>query len=435
MINTAKEAEVSISPTIIIPVVANNGRYFRVRTLLDSGSGTNWISRKVLKRVKHTVKAKKNLQVSTFSGEVKQEFTLVEISIHDDQGKTRYIMCYVQDKYTAHMTAEGIVPHIHFNHTTPYSLSKPLADPNSLEVDHTDAAEQVGMILCSATTNTLRTHEPVTLLPELKILLEPTIFGTAISGAIPNCLKSFHQRPSAHNVAIKSVCDPHNSQVLFQDKTSQQTSTKIHNFCKYSTSTSFTSLRQVLLCCMILMLCLAAKPLFYLTQDCSRHHSMRQGLSYVTQEFSCHHSMRQGLFNVTQDLSCHHSMRHSANINTDPAYFLTDHNNIITFLEISPTTQNPPTKLRRPYERGKSVSLAQSRMSRVVLKHLERPMFKSYFKSNVSKIVLRHYERKVFNIHLQSNVSRIVLGHFRRHIIHSLPYLYPGKDKVLKFFE
>ena len=92
MINTAKEAETSICPTIIIPVLANNGRYFRIRTLLDSGSGTNWISRDVLKKVKHTVKSKNILQVSTFNGEVKQRFTLVEIYIHDDKGKIRNIM-------------------------------------------------------------------------------------------------------------------------------------------------------------------------------------------------------------------------------------------------------------------------------------------------------------------------------------------------------
>ena len=218
MINTSKEAEVSICPTIIIPVLGNNGRYFRVRTLLDSGSGTNWLSRKVLNRVKHTIKGRNTLTVSTFGGEVKQKFILAEVYIHDDKGKMRNIMCYVQDQYTAHMTAEGIVSHILYNHTTPYSLSKPLADPNSLEVDHTDAADLVGMILCSATTNTLRTNEPVTLLPELKILLEPTIFGIAISGAIPKSLRSSHQRVSAHNVTIKPVCDFRDPQLFLSEE-------------------------------------------------------------------------------------------------------------------------------------------------------------------------------------------------------------------------
>ena len=218
MINTAKEAENSICPTIIIPILANNGRYFRVRTLLDSGSGTNWISRDVLKKVKHTVKSRNILRVSTFNGEVNQRFTLVEIYIHDDKGKIRNIMCYVQDNYTAHMTAEGIIPHILYNHTTPYNLSSPLADPNSLEVDHTEAANLVGLILCSATTNTLRTNEPVTLLPEIKMLLEPTIFGTAISGAIPKVLKSSHQRLTAHNIAIVPVSDLRDPQLFLSEE-------------------------------------------------------------------------------------------------------------------------------------------------------------------------------------------------------------------------
>ena len=181
MINTSRDAETSISPTLIVPVLANNGRYFRIRTLLDSGSGTNWISRKVLSQIKHTIKARNTLEVSTFSGVVKQKFTLVEIYIHDENGRIKNIMCYVQDKYTAHTTAEGIVAHILFNHTTPFPLSKPLADPNCLDVDHTDAPNLIGMIFCSATTNTIRTNESISLLPELKILLEPTIFGTAIS--------------------------------------------------------------------------------------------------------------------------------------------------------------------------------------------------------------------------------------------------------------
>ncbi len=56
LVNTSKEAEMSISPTLIIPLLANNGRYFKVKTLLDSGSGTNWIVRNVLNQIKHTVK-------------------------------------------------------------------------------------------------------------------------------------------------------------------------------------------------------------------------------------------------------------------------------------------------------------------------------------------------------------------------------------------
>ena len=179
----------SVSPTLIIPLLANNGKHFKVKTLLDSGSGTNWIVRKVLNQVRHTVKGRNNLRVFTFNGTVHQKFTLVEIYFHD-KGKIRNIMCYVQDQYTTHVAVDGISNHIRFNHTTPFAFSKPLVDPNSVEVDHLDAPNAIGLILCSATINTIRTNEAVVVLPELKILLEPTIFGTAVSGAIPRCLKS-----------------------------------------------------------------------------------------------------------------------------------------------------------------------------------------------------------------------------------------------------
>ena len=216
LINTSKEAESSISPTMIIPLMANNGLYFRVRTLLDSGSGTNWISRKVLDRVKHTVKGKNSLEVFTFAGTVKQKFTLVEVYIHDEKGKIKNIVCYVQDQYTKHVSAQGIVSYVQFNHTTPFSLAKPISDPNSVEVDHSDAADSVGMILCSATTNTLRTSDPIVVLPELKILLEPTIYGTAISGAIPKSLKSA-KKVSAHQIATRLVCTHQDPQLFLEE--------------------------------------------------------------------------------------------------------------------------------------------------------------------------------------------------------------------------
>ena len=205
LVNTSKEAEMSISPTLIIPLLANNGRYFKVKTLLDSGSRTNWIVRNVLNQIKHTVKGKNTLKVFTFNGTVRQKFTLVEIYFHDPKGKIKNIMCYVQDQYATHVTVDGIIGHINFNHTTPFNLSTPLVDPSSVDVDHSDAANAIGMILCSSTINTIRTAESIVVLPELKILLEPTIFGTAISGAVPKCLKSNPQRVAANNMAIRLV--------------------------------------------------------------------------------------------------------------------------------------------------------------------------------------------------------------------------------------
>ena len=48
-----KEADISLLPTVIIPMVSTSkGKQHRVRTLLDSGSMTNWIPKGLLEMLK-----------------------------------------------------------------------------------------------------------------------------------------------------------------------------------------------------------------------------------------------------------------------------------------------------------------------------------------------------------------------------------------------
>ena len=49
------EAEVSLSPTIVVPFINDKG-YYRVRTLLNPRSGTNWIVASLLRNMTHTIK-------------------------------------------------------------------------------------------------------------------------------------------------------------------------------------------------------------------------------------------------------------------------------------------------------------------------------------------------------------------------------------------
>ena len=84
LVNVSKEAEMSISPVLVVPVVTDDGQYYKVKTLLDSGSTTNWITKKVLDKVKHIIKGNKKLSVFTFNGQVIQSFPLAEISVHNE---------------------------------------------------------------------------------------------------------------------------------------------------------------------------------------------------------------------------------------------------------------------------------------------------------------------------------------------------------------
>ena len=67
MSNNASQAEVSLSPTIIFPLINERGQSFRVRTLLDPGSGTNWIVKDLLSKVSYTKVGSEVLEVVTFS--------------------------------------------------------------------------------------------------------------------------------------------------------------------------------------------------------------------------------------------------------------------------------------------------------------------------------------------------------------------------------
>ena len=102
----------SLSPTIIIPLRNNTDESFRVRALLDSGSGTNWITASLLKFVAHKVKGNDILEVVTFSGSVTKKFPLVEVFYKDLNNTTFSLLCYVHDTFTRHTSAKSMVDYI-----------------------------------------------------------------------------------------------------------------------------------------------------------------------------------------------------------------------------------------------------------------------------------------------------------------------------------
>ena len=68
----------SFSPTLIVPLITDESNVYKVRTLLDSGSGTNWICEKLLPFLKYVKLGEQKLNVLTFNGVRKGRFQLVE---------------------------------------------------------------------------------------------------------------------------------------------------------------------------------------------------------------------------------------------------------------------------------------------------------------------------------------------------------------------
>ena len=127
--------------------------------------------------------------VYTLNSIERRKFKLVEVYYTKNKEK-KGIRCYVHEKYTQHTRVRGMLEFIKENSRgASEELLDSIIDPTTVHSDHSKISRGVGMVLCSAATNRLRNGDSKTL-ENIGILLEPTIFGTAMSGRIPESLRS-----------------------------------------------------------------------------------------------------------------------------------------------------------------------------------------------------------------------------------------------------
>ena len=103
----------TITPTIIIPVKTDENHSYKIRTLLDSGSSANWITKDVLKYIKFTSLGSCKVKVHHFGGVKSRKYQVVQIYINtreslfrkkvDNKYKDQIsIECFVSDEFTFH---------------------------------------------------------------------------------------------------------------------------------------------------------------------------------------------------------------------------------------------------------------------------------------------------------------------------------------------
>ena len=110
-----KEVDISLLPTVVIPMIsAIQDKQYRIRTLLDSGSMTNWITRGVLKKLKYTTKGHDLLEVNTMTGKVQKRFQLVEVYYIYNK-VVNGVTCYVHEELTKYVTIKGLPDYIKKN--------------------------------------------------------------------------------------------------------------------------------------------------------------------------------------------------------------------------------------------------------------------------------------------------------------------------------
>ena len=206
-----KDAEESILPTLPIPLHSREkGKEYKVTTLLDSGSSTNWITKELLRSLHHKVIGSTQLEVYTLTNKEVREFKLVEV-YYTKNKKRQGIMCYVHEKFTQHTRVRGILEFIKENsRDASDELIKSIVDPTTAQSDHFKISQGVGMVLCSGAIHRLRKGESK-LLENIEILLEPTIFGTVVSGKIPESLRSKTEQVCSYMTTprtVKSLGEP-----------------------------------------------------------------------------------------------------------------------------------------------------------------------------------------------------------------------------------
>ena len=201
-----REAEISLTPTVVMPLQNSTKGKYKVRTLLDSGSMTNWVAQELLDVLYYTHKGHTTLEVYTMTGKKSKKFQLVELYYTLDEIKYN-IICYVNDTFTQHITVKGLPRYLAENTALSPKLILSLSDPATNDVDHSELSKGIGLVLCTATINELR-NGGVIHLKELGITLEPTIFGTAISGRVPETLRGEVNTVCAYNTVPKFVIKP-----------------------------------------------------------------------------------------------------------------------------------------------------------------------------------------------------------------------------------
>ena len=190
---------ISLTPVVIVPLIGNNDKEnYKVRTLLDSGSESNWISKEILKHIKYTKIDSIKLKVQHFNGEKVQKFDLVQIYVSRNDNWTprrdsfkclkrvsETLECLVYDGFFHHRMVHGIKRFVKNTGRVSDGIVDNIVEPSG-QVSHQDI--NLGTALVLSSTGKLRIIEensqPI-IMRKFNLMLEPTVFGYAVSGNVP----------------------------------------------------------------------------------------------------------------------------------------------------------------------------------------------------------------------------------------------------------
>ena len=177
------------SPSLIIPLNNRKGNgIYRVRTLIDSGSGSSWIAKDILPKITYTLLGHKKLRVRTFGQEVEDNFKIVQI--YFENHNTKYaVNCYVINNFLKHILVKGLKDYLRKHCKLSEQVFSRIVDPTDCEIDHRDINEGTGLVLSNEDVCLITKETNSRLcLKDKRLILDDTYFGITVSGKVPNSL-------------------------------------------------------------------------------------------------------------------------------------------------------------------------------------------------------------------------------------------------------
>ena len=171
---TAESGDFHVSGLAIIDLVGANQDKFKVRTLLDSGAGTNFISENLLPHIKHELIATKSMRIAGINSTVCKNSKLVRIFLNHETCPLKTMKCFTIPSLLSYNIDKAAFKIFIQNCQGLTNIINPL----EAEVDHN---EGLGMIIGPGTIRDI-CQEPPSYIGDY--LVEHTYFGPSISGRL-----------------------------------------------------------------------------------------------------------------------------------------------------------------------------------------------------------------------------------------------------------
>ena len=198
-----RSVELQVSPIMPVDLVRPSGQNgsYKVRTLLDSGTGTNWCHSDLLKHVQYNDLGSVIMQVQVFEGFRKKRYKYVEIfyEIHGLMGTLR---CFVTDQYAWFNEINGL---------TKFAASQladgTIIDPSS-PCSHDTGKKEIALILGPYASAKLRDRNL-----EYKyvgnLLFEPYKTGNSTGYVFSGLLPKRLNRNVVYSYRITTITEEH----------------------------------------------------------------------------------------------------------------------------------------------------------------------------------------------------------------------------------